>query len=114
MLILFYILQSNRLLETTKVAGAVVVAAYHTDLGDRAERNSGYFGRPWDWEKIRSNTPWLVQYQSTDDHCVPVEEARFVAEQTQNDYREFSGRGHFTQNKFPELLEMLLQKLGQA
>lgn len=38
-----------RILETTKVLGVALVAAYHTDLGDETEKESGYFDAPWQW-----------------------------------------------------------------
>ena len=54
-------------LETHKVRGAIIVSAYHSDLGDRQERESGYFGRPWLWDAIAANAGFLVQYHSVDD-----------------------------------------------
>jgi hypothetical protein len=54
-------------LETHKVRGAIIVSAYHSDLGDRQERESGYFGRPWLWDEIAANAGFLVQYHSVDD-----------------------------------------------
>ncbi len=95
-----------RLLETTKLGGAVVVAAYHTDLGSAVERNSGYFSRPWEWAAIRTNTPWLVQFHSVNDRAVPVEEARFVAQQTHSEYVEMQDKGHFCIRKFPGALNL--------
>ena len=94
-----------RLLESTRVLGAVVVSAYHTDLGDRCERESGYFGREWkvlfmlkyvsvsilvfitdsffnifcQWSNMRPNCDWLAQWHSIDDPLVPVHEARHVS-----------------------------------
>lgn len=36
-----------RLLESTRLRGAVLVSACHTDLGDAGERAAGYYSRPW-------------------------------------------------------------------
>lgn len=60
-------LHSASFLETHKVRGAIIVSAYHSDLGDRQERESGYFGRPWQWDAIAANAGFLVQYHSVDD-----------------------------------------------
>ena len=48
-----------RLVEDNKVLGLVLVAAYDDDLGDELERNSGYFSRPWDWARIRTNAGFI-------------------------------------------------------
>jgi hypothetical protein len=57
----------TRYLETHRVRGAIIVSAYHSDLGDANERLSGYFNRPWQWDTIRQNAGFLVQYHSVDD-----------------------------------------------
>jgi hypothetical protein len=45
---------------------------------------------------------------------VPVHEARFVAQMTKNQYIEFKKRDHFMQDRFPELLDLLLQKTAES
>ena len=65
-----------RLAETIKLGGVILVSAAHTDLGDENERASGYFSRPWDWDAIKTNTKFIHQFHSTDDHLIPVSEAR--------------------------------------
>ena len=51
-------LLAMRLAETVPLAGIVLVAAAHTDLGDAGERASGYFDAPWDWEaQKRASAP---------------------------------------------------------
>ena len=84
-----------RLLETHKVLGVVLVSVCHTDLGEESERVSGYYSRPWDWNKIRSNAQWIIQYHSEDDPFIPREEADFVASQIQSDYTCFTNKSHF-------------------
>lgn len=84
-----------RLLEKRKALGLVLVCACHTDLGEESERISNYYSRPWEWELIKSNCQWILQYHSTDDHLVPVEEADFVAEKLKSEYYRLSGRSHF-------------------
>jgi hypothetical protein len=66
-------------LETRKVRGAIIVSAYHSDLGDRQERESGYFSRPWLWDAIAANAGFLVQYHSVDDVRACVLDGRFLS-----------------------------------
>lgn len=42
-------------------AGLVLVSAYTSDLGDRTERASGYFNRPWEWDGINANAGFVEQ-----------------------------------------------------
>lgn len=51
-----------RYIETRKVKGVVLVSAYHSDLGEVMERESGYFNRPWDWDAISRNANWITQF----------------------------------------------------
>ncbi len=60
-----------RLLEDSHVAGAIIVAAYHTDLGDKNERDSGYFDRPWPWETMRTHAPWYQPSQRDERVLAP-------------------------------------------
>lgn len=107
-----------RYAEQYPVYGTVLVAGYHTDLGHEDEKAGGWFDRPWNWQSIKNNQNWIIQFASTDDWVVPVEEARFVAKQLQSDYYEFSDRKHFTgyweDCEFPELVEAVLQKLEKG
>lgn len=102
-----------RFAEKHAILGSILVSAAHTDLGDELEKQSGYFDRPWDWEAIRRNQQWIVQFSSTDDKFIPIEEARFVHQKLETDYFEFSDRGHFLKNQreFPELISELKKKL---
>ena len=101
-----------RLLETTRLAGAVLVAACHSDLGDPGERESGYFDRPWDWAAIRRHaTHFLVQLHGADDPFVPVEEGRAVSRWLQSEYHESPTAGHYQQVFQRELLRLLVEKM---
>ena len=42
-----------RYLESYKLAGALLVSACYTDRGKKSEKESGYYDRPWEWEKIK-------------------------------------------------------------
>ena len=104
-----------RYAEKNTILGSVLVGAYYTDLGMETEQQSGYFDRPWDWDAIKANQKWIIQFASTDDSWIPIEEARFVHEKLNTEYYEFDNQGHFGGDydkiTFPELLEALLQKL---
>ncbi len=89
--------------------GAILVAAAYTDLGDESERLSGYFNRPWDWEKMKKGAKQIVCFHGDDDHLIPVREARYIAEKMKGDsfqYREMSGMSHFFQ-PWQDILEVL-------
>merc|ERR1719424_509141 len=101
-----------RLAEQTVVGGLVLVSACHTDLGHPGERASGYYppsGGPWDWDAIRRNAGWIVQFHSRDDPLVPVQEGRLVAKELGSEYKELDGHSHFFE-PFEELLTVLREK----
>lgn len=100
-----------RFAEEHEIFGSVLVGAYHTDTGDENERLSGYFDDPWDFEAIRKNQRWIIQFASVDDPFFPVEEPRFVHEQLHTEYHEYTDRGHFFSPEFPELVEAVKAKL---
>jgi uncharacterized protein len=68
--------------EKTPVRACILVAAAYTDLGDDGERESEYFNRPWEWEHIQQGcTTPIILFHGTDDPLIPVEEARYIAQQ---------------------------------
>lgn len=99
-----------RYAEKHRLFGSVLVGAYYTDTGDPNERESGYFDDPWDWESIRKNQQWIIQFASIDDPFFPIEEPRLVSERLHSEYYELKGRGHFFDVKFPELIEVVRGK----
>ena len=84
-----------RLLETTKLKGVVLVSACVTDGGLESERISGYYNRPWQWDAIKSNTEWILQYHSSDDPFIGRHEADQVAQHLCTEYTCFDDRSHF-------------------
>ena len=100
-----------RYAETHRLAGSVVVGVCHTDLGDSGEAASGYYRRPWRWQQIRENQPWIGIFNSVDDPCIPIAEARFVAAQLRCNYFEFTDRGHFMDSEFPEVVQFIRRQL---
>ncbi len=104
-----------RYAERYPVLGTVLVSAYHTDLKMEDERKGGWFNRPWDWDSIRHNQKWILQFSSIDDPWIPIEEARFIKNKLHSEYHEYTDRGHFIESDgeciFPELVESVLKKL---
>jgi predicted alpha/beta hydrolase family esterase len=100
--------------EKRALLGSVLVGAYHTDLGLETEKLSGYFDTPWDWDAIKRNQQWIIQFAGKNDPWIPIEEARFVHEKLDTDYHEL-GEGHFGgdcyKKTFPEVLEAVLKKV---
>ncbi|XP_073699971.1 serine hydrolase RBBP9 [Garra rufa] len=94
-----------RYAETHKVFSIILVGAYISDLGDENERESGYFSRPWEWEKIRANVKYIIQFGSTDDPFLPWKEQQEVADGLKADLHKYSDRGHFQNTAFPELID---------
>ncbi len=102
-----------RYAETHRIFGSVLVGAMHTDLGIRSERMSGYYDEPWDWEAIKANQNWIVQFASTDDPFIPIEEPRHIHDMLDTDYHEHTNKGHFTDFWFPELVSVMKEKLDR-
>ncbi len=108
-------LAAMRYAETHSLVGSILVSACHTDLGDPTEKASGFYDAPWQWEAIKANQQWIIQFHSEDDPLIPVEEARFVRDQLTPKYYELKNRGHFMGSDsggkdFPELVEVIKQK----
>lgn len=105
-----------RYAEENKILSSVLVSACYTDLGIEDEKLSGYYDTPWDWEKIKSNQKWILQYHSTDDPFIPIEEARFIHGKLGTDYFEFTDQQHFgvfkTKDEFPEIVDEIKKKLN--
>ena len=115
----------------SKLAGVILVAAAYTDLNDEDERRSEYFNREWDWEAMKYGSKQTVLFHGSDDHLIPVSEARYIASKlgSKDDdsddeeqsttaattssskehnfkYIEMDGKSHFFE-PWPEILEVL-------
>eukprot|EP00759_Apiculatamorpha_spiralis_P018130 PhF_6_TR24456/c0_g1_i1/m.33816/K07002/K07002; uncharacterized protein len=102
-----------RLMEEHKTAGCVLVSAYNDDLGDDLERGSGYFSRPFDYDAMRRNTPWIIQFHSVSDHLVPVRIGRDVAEKLKpSEYVETEKDGHFQRSAYPIMVKAIKKQMG--
>ena len=104
-----------RFAETHKLRGIVLVSASYTDIGDEREKASHYFDEPWQWDKIKKNVKWIIQFHSLNDLYIPIEEARYIAKQLGTEYHEYRNQGHFSSDagkkEFPELLVFLKKRL---
>lgn len=100
--------------ETHKLYGVILVGAYTSDLGDKTEKESGYFSRPWEWEKMMGNIGHIVQFGSTDDPFLPWEEQEAVAKGLKADLHKYTDRGHFQNTQFPELVSVVHQMKAVA
>lgn len=108
-----------RVAEKHRLAGLVLVAAYGSDLGDELERKSGYFDRPFEWERIRTNSAFIAQIAGRRDSLVPFAAQAEVAEalrltraadgveSSRYFLVECAGRDHFFEPPFDELLEAI-------
>ena len=104
-----------RFAETHKLLGSVLVGTYYTDRGSENEKLSGYFDTPWDWDAIRKNQQWIIQFAGANDPWIPIEEARMVRDCLRTEYHEYPHMGHFGGDyhkpTFPELLIALRHRI---
>lgn len=106
-----------RYAENHRIYGSVLVGVYYTDLGYEDEKASGYFDKPWSWDKIKSNQNWVAIFASADDPYIGIEDPRFIRDHLDAEYIELSGQGHFggtgprIKLEFPEILTFIKRKL---
>lgn len=72
---------------------------------------TGYFSRPWQWEKIKANCPHIVQFGSTDDPFLPWKEQQEVADSLEAKLYKFTDRSHFQNTEFHELVSVVRSML---
>jgi len=104
-------LAAVRFAEKYPVAGLVLVGAYVSDLGDETERASGYFDRPWQWDEVKKNAGFVVQFGSEDDPFLPWDEQKEVATNLGADLKGYKDRGHFMTRTFPEVVDVVKQRI---
>ena len=105
-----------RFLEENRCRLAILVASYHTDLGDEIERKSGYFDDPWRWDLIRKNAGKIVMFASETDPYISVSEPRLIREKTGAEYHEYRDGGHFgadlNKREFPEIVDIVRKEIS--
>lgn len=103
-----------RYAEENKILGSVLVGVYYTHLDDENEKKSGYFDDPWNWQKIKTNQQWIIEFASTDDPYIPIEQPRYINEMLSAQYYEYSDQKHFSEKDhttFPEIIECIKKKI---
>ncbi|MBS3904366.1 MAG: hypothetical protein KGZ39_03465 [Simkania sp.] len=73
-----------RYAEKTKIFGSVLIGVYYTHLGIENEKLSGYFDSDWQWDAIKNNQHWIIEFASTDDPWIPIEEPRMIHQKLDN------------------------------
>ncbi|KAM8945480.1 serine hydrolase RBBP9 [Pelodytes ibericus] len=103
-----------RFAEKHQVYAVILVSAYTSDLGDENEKESGYFSRPWEWEKIKSNCRFIIQFGSTDDPFLPWNEQQEVADNLGAELHKYTDKGHFQNTEFKELLNAVKKLINSS
>ena len=100
-----------RYLEENKCKLAILIGVCYTDLGDEHEKKSGYFDKPWKWDKIKNNAEKIVIFASKDDPYIPISEPLFIKEKINAEYHEYNNEGHFGEDvnkkEFPEIITVV-------
>jgi uncharacterized protein len=99
-----------RYAEDNKILGSILVSPCYTDTGDELEKQSGYYDKPWQWNKIRSHQGKIALIWGNDDPYIPQSEFDFIAKQLSPTQIKITGGKHFIeQEQFPELLQYVKQ-----
>lgn len=97
-----------RFAETNKIRGSVLVSPCYTDLNDDMEKQSGYYDKPWQWDKIKANQEKIALLWGDDDPYIPQAEFEHIATQLAPTQIKISGGKHFIeQTDFSELLSYI-------
>jgi serine hydrolase len=106
----FRAVAAMRYAEDNTILGSVLVSPCYTDLGDDLEKQSGYYDRPWEWEKIKANQDKIALIWGDDDPYIPQDEFTFIGNQLDPTQIKIVGGKHFIeQDQFPELLQYVKQ-----
>lgn len=99
-----------RYAEENKIKGSVLIGPCYTDLDNDLEKQSGYYEKPWNWEKIKNNQEKIALVYGDDDPFIPKEQFEFIASKLNPEVMKIHLGGHFSdQNTFPELLDYILK-----
>lgn len=70
------------------------------------EKQSGYYEKPWQWNRIKSNQSKIALFWGDDDPFIPQSEFEFIADQLNPTAIKITGGKHFIERaQFPELLQ---------
>mmetsp|Transcript_25093 Transcript_25093/g.28920 ORF Transcript_25093/g.28920 Transcript_25093/m.28920 type:complete len:275 (+) Transcript_25093:2-826(+) len=117
-----------RYAEQYSIKAAVLVSATYSDLGDRNERESGYYPQKistdggdkevnmYNFEAMKGNCPLWYQFHSNNDPFIPLNEAERIRDglglkEIDGHYCMLPGRSHFFEpfSELTDLLEALYQ-----
>lgn len=97
-----------RYAEENKVAGSILISPCYTDLGDDMEKQSGYYDKPWQWDKIKANQDKIALVWGDDDPYIPQEEFAYIAEKLNPaQIKVHEGKHFIEQTEFPELVDYI-------
>jgi uncharacterized protein len=102
--------------ESEKTIGAVVAVSVFHDNSLRWEPNDRLFDVSFDWQRTHNRTRKLLFIHSDDDPYVPLEQAKYVAEQCDSEMIMIPRQGHFNLEKserykrFTALIELMTQR----
>jgi hypothetical protein len=97
------------------VGGVVAVSVFHENSLDW-EPNSRLFDVEFDWPKIQANAKQLLFVHSDNDPYVPLDQAKYVADNCKAELEVIPGQGHFNleysvaYKVFSKLLKLIQQK----
>lgn len=99
---------SMRFAESNKLHSSILISPSYTDFGDEAEKQSGYFDTPWDWENIKKNQNNIALFYGDDDPYIPQKDFEFIAEKLHPTVIKVPSGKHFLEyTKFPLLLDYI-------
>lgn len=103
-----------RYAEENQILGSVLVSPSYTDLDDELEKQSGYFDKPWQWDKIKANQKHIALIWGDDDPYIPQDQFEFIASKLTPTQVKIPGGKHFIdQQTFPELLDYIKKTYAQ-
>lgn len=99
----------------TKVGGVVAVSVFH-DNSLKWDANNSLFDIPFNWEAIQKNTRKLLFVHSDTDPYVPLDQAKYVANNCKAEILVIPDQGHFNLEQseaykaFPKLVEIMTER----
>jgi predicted alpha/beta hydrolase family esterase len=69
--------------------------------------------RPWQWDRIRANAGFVVQFAARDDPFLPWDTQAEAAQGTEATLVEVPGGGHFMTDTFPQLEQVVRARLDE-
>jgi len=97
-----------RYAEVHKIMGSILISPCYTDLDDEAEKLSGYYDAPWNWDAIKANQNAITLFWGDNDPYIPQEEFNYIAKHLDTTCIKIKDAGHFIeQQSFPELMKYI-------